>query len=659
MQGNHTPSPDGAPAYDFDDEDADTVVNPSTTTPLGALIAERLSRRETLRGLAASAAFGLLGGSALSRAADAASAGRSSLGFKEIEHETIAGHRAPQGYSAQVLIRWGDPVKKGAPPFDPAKQSAAAQLMQFGYDNDFLAFMPLPMGSRSSSRGLLCSNHERTTPALMWTKMDGPDALKTMSREMCEVEMASQGHTVVEIRKRDGKWQVVTDSPYNRRLVAYNTEFRLAGPAAGHARMKTSADPAGLKAIGTFNNCAGGKTPWGTVLSGEENVHNYFIGNAEASPEAKAYKRMGVNGRGRYQWGRFHDRFNLDKEPNEPNRFGWVVEIDPYDPNSTPVKRTTLGRCKHEGATCAVSHDGRVAVYTGDDERMEYVYKFVTKGKFDPKSRAANRNLLDEGTLYAAKFEANGKMRWLPLVYGQGPLTAANGFASQADVAIEVRRAADLLGATPMDRPEDIEPNPRSGRIYVVLTYNERRKADQVNPANPRAENKWGQIIEIIPPLVDGRPDHTAGECRWEFFLLAGDPSKPEHGAKYLGPVSQHGWLACADNVAFDPRGRLWIATDGQDDAIGFCDSVYAADTRGPGRGVTRLFFNAPTGAEICGPEFTPDGTTLFLAIQHPAEEKGSSFDKPSTRWPDFKDGVPPRPAVVAIARNDGGEVGG
>ena len=347
---------------------------------------------------------------------------------------------------------------------------------------------------------------------------------------------------------------------------------------------------------------------------------------------------------------------NLDKEPNEPNRFGWIVEIDPYDPNHTSVKRTALGRCAHECATHAVSHDGRVAIYSGDDARMEYVYKFVTEGKFDAANREANRDLLDRGTLYAARFEANGKMRWLPLVHGQGPLTAANGFASQADVVIEVRRAGDLLGATPMDRPEDVEAHPLTGRVYVVLTYNEQRKPDQVNAANPRANNRYGHIVEIVPPLAGGKPDHTATECDWGFFMLGGNPADPKQGARYGGPVSANGWVVAPDNVAFDPKGRIWISTDGQDDLAGFNDSLYGACVSGPQRGVTRAFFNGPRGSEICGPEFTPDGKTLFVAIQHPGD--GSSYDKPSTRWPDFRPDLPPRGSVVAITKNDGGEIG-
>jgi secreted PhoX family phosphatase len=244
-------------------------------------------------------------------------------------------------------------------------------------------------------------------------------------------------------------------------------------------------------------------------------------------------------------------------------------------------------------------------------------------------------------------------------VFGEGPLTAANGFSSQADVVIEARRAADLVGATPMDRPEDVEAHPRTGRVYVVLTYNERRKPEERNPANPRGPNRHGHIVEIVPPLVNGRPDHAALECDWGFFLLGGDPKQADHGAQYAGPVSDSGWLAAPDNVAFDPRGRIWISTDGQDDIAGFADAVYAAEVDGPSRGITRCFLTGPRGCEVCGPAFTPDGTTLFLAIQHPGEEKDSTYDKPSTRWPDFKPDMPPRPAVLAIVRNDGGEIGG
>jgi secreted PhoX family phosphatase len=606
--------------------------------------------------MAAAGMFGLFGCASPSQTRGTAAG--APLGFTEIGRFLDETTHLTPGYDAQVLMRWGDPIRRAGPAFRPGAQTADEQEQQFGTDNDFIAFMPLPRGSASSTRGLLCVNHENHRAPLAFPGITSQNYASKMTREQCEVQMASQGHSVLEIARTDRGWQLAGDSPYNRRITARSTALRVAGPAAGNSRMRTQADPAGTRVIGTFNNCAGGVTPWGTVLSGEENTNFYFTGDPGKGPEAAARKRYGVNGKGRYIWGNHFDRFNLDREPNEPNRFGWIVEIDPYDPKSTPVKRTALGRFKHEGATTAVSHDGRIAVYSGDDERMEYVYKFVTNGKFDPTRQEENRDLLDNGTLYVAKFEDNGRMRWLPLVFGQGSLTAANGFRNQADVMIEARRAADLLGATPMDRPEDVEAHPVTGRVYVVLTYNERRKPDQVNVANPRGPNNYGHIIEIVPPLMKGAPDHTATECAWGFFLLGGDPANPGHGARYQGPVSEFGWLVAPDNVAFDPNGRIWIVTDGQDDWAGFADSVYAAETSGPRRGITRNFFSAPRGAEICGPEFTPDGKTLFLAIQHPADEKGSTYDKPSTRWPDFKEGMPPRSSVVAITKADGGEIG-
>jgi hypothetical protein len=621
------------------------------------IIRKRLSRRRALKGIAAGGAFGLFGCASTGTQTPAGGDGSAPLTFAEIGRTSDERHHLAAGYSAQVLIRQGDPIRGGAPQYRPGAQTGAEQEQQFGTDNDFIAFMPLPRGSSSSTRGLLGVNHENHRAPLCFP---GIKSLAQLTREQCEVQMAAQGFSIIEIAKEGNRWRLVDDSGANRRISA-NSEMRISGPAAGHARMRTAADPSGTRVFGTFNNCAGGTTPWGTILTAEENVQIYFGGDAAKGPEAAARRRYNITGRGlRYEaWGRYFDRFNMDKEPNEPNRFGWIVEIDPYDPKSTPVKRTALGRAAHECATQAVSHDGRVAFYSGDDARMEYVYKFVTQDRYDPSRSEANRELLDRGTLYVARFEENGTMRWLPLVHGEGPLTAANGFHSQADVVIEARRAGDLLGATPMDRPEDVEAHPRTGHVYVVCTFNAQRKPDQLNAANPRANNRFGHIVEIVPPLVNGRPDHAATECRWGFFLLGGNPGDPVHGARYGGAVSANGWVAAPDNVAFDPKGRIWISTDGQDDVAGFNDSLYAAQTSGPGRGVTRAFFNGPRGSEICGPAFTPDGKTLFLAVQHPGDEKGSTFEQPSTRWPDFRDGMPPRSSVLAITRDDGGEIGG
>ncbi len=621
----------------FEEQDGEAV-NPSTEPTIGEVI----SRRMVLKGMAAGGAFGLFGCGSMSMGGS----GGAAPGFAEVPRSTGDKHHVPPGYSAQVLLRQGDPIKAGAADYNPRTQTGADQEQQFGTDPDFIAFMPLPQGSKNSDRGLLGVNHENHRSAICF-----PGSPKQLTREQCEVQMAAQGFSIVEIARGGNQWLALQDSPYNRRIHT-NTGMRISGPAAGSPRVRTGADPTGTRSLGTFNNCAGGTTPWGTILTAEENFQNYFRGDAGKGPEAAARKRYGITGKGRYaDWGRYFDRFNLDKEPNEPNRFGWIVEVDPYDPASTPVKRTALGRAAHECATTAVSHDGRVAVYSGDDARMEFVYKFVTRDK-----AGTSRDLLDHGTLYVARFEANGKMRWLPLAHGQGPLTAANGFASQADVLIEARRAGTLLGATPMDRPEDVEPNPLTGNIYVVMTFNERRTAAQVDAANPRANNKYGHIIEIIPPRAGGKPDHTATECDWGFFMLAGNPADPSHGARYASPPSANGWVAAPDNVAFDPKGRIWISTDGQDDAGGFNDSLYCAATSGPARGATRAFFTGPAGCEICGPCFTPDGRTLFLAIQHPGD--GSTFDKPSTRWPDFRLDLPPRGSVLAITKADGGEIG-
>jgi secreted PhoX family phosphatase len=631
---------------DYFEEQDGVAVNPSTEPAIGEII----SRRTMLKGMAAGGALGLFGCASGSMRGGAD--GSAALGFTEVPRSTGTGIQVPPGYNAQVLLRQGDPIKPGAPEYNPATQTGEQQEQQFGSDPDFISFMPLPYGSKSSARGLLGVNHENHRAPICF-----PGSPKQLSKQQVEVQVAAQGFSITEIAKEGNQWRVVKDSKYNRRISG-NAPMRISGPAAGSDRLKTSADPTGTRSFGTLNNCAGGTTPWGTMLTAEENIQNYFSGDAGKGPEAAARKRYNITGKGRYaDWGRYFDRWNLDKEPNEPNRWGWIVEIDPYDPSHTSVKRTALGRCAHECATHAISHDNRIAIYSGDDARMEFVYKFVTEGRYDPANRAANRDLLDKGILYVARFEANGKMRWLPLVHGQGPLTAANGFASQADVVIEARRAGTLLGATPMDRPEDVEPNPHTGNIYVVMTFNERRTAAQVDVANPRAENKWGHIIEIVPPRVNGKPDHAATECDWGFFIVAGDPSKPEQKARYANPPSAAGWVCAPDNVAFDPNGRVWISTDGQEDAGGFNDSLYAAATSGPNRGATRCFFTAPDGAEVCGPEFTPDGKTLFLSIQHPGE--GSTFDKPSTRWPDFRPDMGPRGSVVAITKADGGEIGG
>ncbi|QND67735.1 PhoX family phosphatase [Mesorhizobium loti] len=649
------------------EENDGPATNPTDNRTMGEIIAARFSRRGFLKGsLAVSAIAATVSPLALISADEARAAESSAFVFDELEAGIDDKHHVAPGYDADVLLRWGDPLFADSPDFDPTKQSAEAQAKQFGYNNDYVGYLPI---DGSAEHGLLVVNHEYTNPHLMFpgivkiVEKDGKKSAEVapLSKEQVDVEMAAHGGTIVEIRKDAGKWQVVRDGKLNRRITS-NTEMALSGPVAGHDRVKTNADPSGTKVFGTFNNCAGGVTPWGTYVMAEENIHGYFSGELpEGHKEAANYKRLGIP-EGAYEWAAHYDRFDLGKEPNEANRFGWIVEVDVNDPTSTPRKRTAMGRFKHEGAESIVAKDGRVVFYLGDDERFDYVYKFVTKAAFNPNDHAANKDLLDDGTLHVARFAEDGTVEWLPIVFGQGPLTAENGFAGQADVLIETRRAADLLGATKMDRPEDIQPNGVNGKVYVMLTNNSKRKADQVDAANPRAENAFGHIIEISE---DGG-DFAAAKGKWEVLLKCGDPSVADVGATFSTATTANGWFGMPDNCAVDSAGRLWVATDGQGPkATGRTDGLWAVDTEGSARATSKLFFRVPIGAEMCGPLFAPDDQTAFVAVQHPGDggEDWEAFGRPSyyedlsTRWPDFKPDMPVRPSVVAITKQGGGKI--
>ncbi len=646
------------------EEAEDFGSNASPNPTLGDIISERLSRRDLVQGLLAVTVLGAAVSSRALAAAEAASEHPAAgFSFTELAVGGDETHHVAEGYRADALVRWGDAVLDGAPAFDPANLTAAAQAKQFGYNNDFLGYLPL---DGRADHGLLVVNHEYTNGELMFRGIGQRSGRDTdfagVTKDIVDTEMMAHGGSVLEVEREGGVWSVVPGSKYGRRITA-ETEMRLSGPAAGHERMKTSADPAGTTVRGMVNNCAGGVTPWGTWLTCEENFNGYFWGKAAAegvSDQARALRRYGAPGEW-YAWGKFHDRFDVEKEPNEVNRFGWVVEIDPMDPASVPVKRTAMGRFKHEGAGNIVNADGRFVVYQGDDERFDYVYRFVTEGRVDRENRAANKDLLDSGTLFVAHFKADGTGAWVPLVHGSSPwLTEKFGFKDQGDIVIHARLAADLIGATKMDRPEDVDVNPVTGKVYIILTNNTKRASDKTDAANPRGPNPFGHIIEITP---DGG-DHAAPTFRWEILLKCGDPAVADVGATFNAATTKDGWFGMPDNCAIDALGRLWIATDGNSPAgTGRSDGIWAVETEGAARGTSKCFFQVPRGAEMCGPCFTPDLETFFVSVQHPGETEDkdpapSTFEAPSTRWPDFKDGVPPRPSIVAITKIGGGKIG-
>ncbi|MDT9691011.1 PhoX family protein [Streptomyces sp. P9(2023)] len=660
------------------------VPNTSDNEYVGDVIAGALSRRSMVRAaavvtVAAAAGGAVLGsgstpavaagspnGSASGAAAAAAKSRRPGDGARGLRFTPVAPNTAdkvtvPTGYDQSVVIRWGEPILRGAPAFDADKHSAAAQAGQFGYNNDFLSLLPLH-GERD--RQLLVANHEYTDEILMFKGYDAADP----TREQVEIAWAAHGLSVVVVQEenRSGKLTAVTRHELNRRLHT-TSEFELTGPAAGSALLKTSADPSGRKVLGTLNNCAGGTTPWGTTLHGEENFNQYFANGSSATD-----KRYGIGtGASERKWERFDKRFDLAQEPNEVHRQGWVVELDPYDPESTPKKRTALGRFKHEAAQPRLTEDGRPVVYMGDDERFDYFYKFVSsKRMMKGDTRAArehNLTLLDEGTLYVAKLtgdspavqidgtgkhpsdgEFDGSGVWIPLATGN--VSHVEGMTAE-EVYVFTRLAGDKVGATKMDRPEDVEPSPRTGRVYVALTNNTNR-GKGTNPgadeANPRNLNKHGQILELAENFDDPANDGFA----WRLFLVAGDPNDP---ATYFAgfPKEKVSPISCPDNVAFDPHGNLWIATDGNQ--LGSHDGLFGVATQGERRGELKQFLTVPKGAETCGPII--QDRRVLVAVQHPGEIDGASVENPKSEWPDGP-GKIVRPSVVSVWRRDGGNIG-
>ncbi len=650
--------------------DDDNVSNISNNQTFEEIVAARLSRRRFLAGGIGVTALASLGGIGSLLSALPASAGRqrsSLLGFAGIDVSSADTVVVPPGYTAKVLIAWGDPVSDGPAFKQDASNSAAEQAQQWGMHNDGVVYFPI----RGSRRGLLVQNNEYTDDGLLFT-----DGVGGWNQEKTNKSLAAHGVSIIEVAKRGGDdrdddgpggaWRVVRPSKYARRITGM-TPITIGGPAAGDDRLKTSTDPEGKNVLGTLNNCAMGFTPWGTYLACEENFNGYF---RKTGTQTNIERRYGINAAGfGYLWHTTDARFSVDAQPNEPNRFGWVVEIDPFDPNSTPVKRTALGRLKHEGAWVQETKEGRVVVYMGDDERNEYIYRYVSNLPWR-KARRMGINPLDDGVLYVAKFhETYGE--WLPLTPDNPKLA---GWSSN-DILINTRGAADAVGATMMDRPEWIDTFPRSLTAIATLTNNNRRGSNPpsvnnpngstvagsarppVDAANPRPINNYGHIIRWYY-----RNDWTENTFGWDIFALAGDPGNAAHGSTILGDK-----FGSPDGLYVAPSGRLWIQTDVSTSTInagayaGFGNNqMLCAD---PQTKEIRRFLVGPKQCEITGVFATPDETTMFVGIQHPGERPDDLPGDPAnpkqySSWPDHDAGGRPRSSCIVITKNDGGEIG-
>jgi secreted PhoX family phosphatase len=643
---------------------------------LRALLQRRVDRRRLL-GMGAEMAVFSLG------ATRAWSSEPPPLGFASLAASRLDAVLVPENYAAQTVIRWGDPLVPDVAALDASRvatgvlleaDAAARQAMQFGYNCDGIGLFPL-----DERRLVLCVNHEFPSPALMFPGWEAARAERALGQfvtarpQSVAVMQAAVGLSVVELEvRRDLKWTYRIDSKYNRRITAH-TPIEIAGPARSHPLLNPRGETTPL-AYGTFGNCASGKTPWGTYLTAEENVDDYFGNGGAAQVEpalANAHRRFGFRVRdSSYRWEYVDSRFDNAKNPAESLKFGWIVELDPLDASRPLKKRTALGRFKHEGATTTLASDGRVVVYMGDDEQFEYFYKFVTAEPFDPEEPKRNSDLLDSGTLYVARFLEDGRGEWLPLVWGEHPeLTPAKGFASQGDVVLRCREAAERLGATPLDRPEDVAVHPLTGNVYVACTENlnrdegiveaaGRRVDSRTDSASPRAPNAAGHVVE----LAENGGDAAAASFRWEIFVLAGAPGADRLLATlpaqrtsslaaeitYFGGYSDIEKLSAfanPDNITFDAAGNLWIVTDGVQ-AGDTNNGCFVCPTEGALRGQVRQFMSGPIGAEICGCDITEDGRTLFLTMQHPGA--GGTVEAPVSHWPDGG-GAAPRPSLVAI----------
>ncbi|WP_420337765.1 PhoX family protein [Roseibium sp.] len=623
---------------DLSFDEFDEVVNPRPEeNDFDRIVESAISRRGFLGGVLAFGSFTALGTSLVPTGAKA-SDGR--FAFTQIPTSTADAVIVPEGYKSEVLVQWGDPLWSGVPEFDDATRGTAdSQARAFGDNTDGMDVFS------HDGKTLLVVNNEYTNRDIIALSAEDK---RIMAEDDIAKGMMAHGISVVEIANDGGAWKIVKDSPYNRRITP-RSEMELTGPAAGHDLMKTEADPTGTKSLGTWNNCGNGVTPWGTYLTCEENFNGYFSApenpDHEVTPELARYGVSATDWG--YNWAVIEDRYDVSKHPNEPNRAGYVVEIDPTDPTSTPKKRTALGRFKHENAEAVVNNDGRIVVYMGDDERGEFVYRYVSNGVYAPG--ASTDELLNDGILYVAKFSDNGTGAWVALT----PETTG---MDQAEIHIHTRQAGSKVGATTMDRPEWISANPKAPEIYCCLTNNKNRGVKpnaggddtSVNGPNPREKNNYGQIVRWRP---DGG-DHTAPGFTWDLYVLAGNPSV--HSDAYAGSanINEENMFNSPDGLAFDSNGLVWIQTDGnyknEGDFAGQGNNQMLAGD--PVTGEIRRFMVGPNECEITGLTWSPDRRTMFVGIQHPGE-RGNSH------WPAGGTSVP-RSAIIAVTREDGGLVG-
>ncbi len=625
--------------HDLSFDDYDEVVNPRPEeNDFDAVLAAAMSRRDVLKSIFVVGGMAAIGGtSVLPRMASAL---ESRFAFSPIDANALDDITLPGGYLSEVVVRWGDPLWSGAAEFDHnTRGTGASQEMAFGDNIDGMEVFPV------GGRLLLVVNNEYTNRSIIWGNREEGKAAE--EDDVLKGKMA-HGLTVVEIAEGENGWTIVKDSPFNRRVTP-DTEMALTGPAAGDELLKTAADPQGTVALGTWNNCGNGRTPWGTYLACEENFNGYFSAEDADHQVSAELSRYGVSAEDwGYGWAQIDERFDVSRHPNEPNRAGYVIELDPANPDSVPRKLTALGRFKHENAEMVINKDGRVVVYMGDDERGEFLYRYVSNGVYAPGGETDS--LLEDGKLYVAKFYDNGSGIWLEL----NPETT--GMASMAEVSVHTRIAASAVGATTMDRPEWVAANPNQAEVYVALTNNKNRGikpnagGDEtvVGGPNPRAENIYGQIVRWRPTGAD----HAAQGFVWDLYAMAGNPNL--HDDLYAGSenITADNMFNSPDGLKFDSNGMLWIQTDGnysnEDDFAGQGNNqMLAAD---PVTGEIQRFMVGPKECEVTGMTWSPDRRTMFVGIQHPGE-RGDSH------WPEGGDAVP-RSAVIAIRREDGAVVG-